>query len=86
MQSIRTEKILLANTVLVSLIFTPVNFDALIIPKISLIFFMALYLIPQIRINQFIVKSQLSIKLLLGISLAILIQMIIVIVTSDAPF
>ena len=39
--------IIMSTAVLISVIFTPVNFDALIIPKIAVLFCMALYFLPQ---------------------------------------
>jgi len=39
--------IIMFTAVLISVIFTPVNFDALIIPKIAILFCMALYFLPQ---------------------------------------
>jgi O-antigen ligase len=86
MKSALTEKIVVLTSVFVSLIFTPMNFDALIIPKLTLIFILALYLLPQILGSYKLFLQNFTLKCLAAISILIITQMIIVMVLSEAPF
>ena len=71
---------------IISLVFTPINFDALIIPKITLLFALALWILPDLitHIKKFF--SDPKLLLLLIISTAIIFQMITVMLLSEAPF
>jgi len=62
------------------------NFDALIIPKVVLLFVLALYILPELIANNKKFFSDPKILLLLIISSAIIFQMIIVMLLSEAPF
>jgi O-antigen ligase len=72
---------------IITLVLSPnINKDSLIIPKVSLLFILALYLLPKLIFN---LKGNLStrqIKILSTILFLILLQLIIVFVSSDAPF
>ena len=71
---------------IISLVFTPINFDALIIPKITLLFALALWILPDLitHIKKFFSDPKLLILLI--ISTAIIFQMITVMLLSEAPF
>ena len=71
---------------IISLVFTPINFDALIIPKITLLFTLALWILPDLitHIKKFFSDPKLLILLI--ISTAIIFQMITVMLLSEAPF
>jgi O-antigen ligase len=83
---INIDKVVAYAAIVVTLIFTPVNFDALIIPKISIIFILALYILPLVLLNLKLFFKDLRLKILLVLSILILIQMIVVIINSEAPF
>ena len=85
MLKIKPEKLVIYVAVVISLVFTPINIDALIIPKVALLFTLAMYLLPVLAtdIKKFIYDSKL--RFLLVISSAIIFQMIIVILLSEAP-
>ena len=86
MLKIKPEQLIIYGAVLISLIFTPMNIDALVIPKVTIVFILALFLLPELitHIKNFFIDSKLV--LLLSISIAIVIQMIIVMLLSEAPF
>jgi O-antigen ligase len=67
-------------------VFTPINIDALIIPKIALLFATAMYLLPEILTNLKKFISNPKLLALLIISFAILLQMVLVMLLSEAPF
>ena len=83
---IKPERLIICVAVIISLIFTPVNFDALIIPKVALLFTFALYILPELitHIKKFISDPKLA--SLLIICTLIIFQMIIVMLLSEAPF
>lgn len=85
MTKVNSNKLIIYFAFVVSLIFTPINLDALIIPKIAILFALALYLLPELisNINKLFVNSYLF---LLVISLFIILQMLIVMSISSAPF
>ena len=71
---------------LIVLVLTPwVNIDSLIIPKIVLLFSLAMYLLPSLMINVNSVIPAKTFKLLITLSTLFLIQMIFSISTSSAP-
>jgi len=86
MNLVKTEKCIVYVATVITLIFTPMNFDALIIPKITLLFGLALFLLPEIFAN---LKSLFSFKptrLLTIIGILFILQIIIVMILSPAPF
>ena len=82
----KPEKLVVYAAVVISLIFTPVNIDALIIPKVALLFTLAMYIFPELVTNIKKFFSDPKLVLLFIISSAIIFQMIIVMLLSDAPF
>lgn len=86
MFKIKSEQLVVYMAVIISLVFTPMNFDALIIPKVALIFALALYILPDLitYIKKFF--SDPKLLFLFIISTAIIFQMIIVMLLSEAPF
>jgi O-antigen ligase len=86
MLKIKPEKLVVYAAVVVSLIFTPINIDALIIPKVALLFTLAMYIFPELVTNIKKFFSDPKLVLLFIISSAIIFQMIIVMLLSDAPF
>jgi O-antigen ligase len=80
------EKVTIYTAVAVSLIFTPMNFDALIIPKIALIFILAMYLAPVVIGSLKLFKSDTRLKILIILSFLIIMQMILSMIISEAPF
>jgi hypothetical protein len=82
----KPEQLIIYLAVIISLVFTPINFDALIIPKVAILFAIALYITPDLitHIKKFFPDPKLA--LLLVISSSIIFQMIIVMLLSEAPF
>ena len=86
MFTIKSKQLIVYLTFIISLVFTPVNFDALIIPKITLLFALALWILPDLITHTKKFFSDPKLLLLLIISVAIIFQMIIVMLLSEAPF
>ena len=86
MIKIKPDRLVVYMAVVISLVFTPINIDALIIPKVALLFTLAMYILPELvtKIKEFF--SDPKLLLLLIICTAIIFQMIIVMLLSDAPF
>ena len=82
----KAEQLVVYVAVLISLIFTPINFDALIIPKVALLFALALYILPDLITHIKKLFTDPKLVLLFIISSAIIFQMIIVMLLSEAPF
>ena len=86
MNKVIFNKLIVYVAVVISLIFTPFNFDALIIPKVILLFVLVLYLLPVIFLNiRFYVKDR-QLLFLFIVSVLILLQMLLVMIISKAPF
>ena len=86
MFTIKSKQLIVYLAFIISLVFTPVNFDALIIPKITLLFALALWILPDLITHTKKFFSDPKLLLLLIISVAIIFQMIIVLLLSEAPF
>ena len=86
MFKIKPEQLVVYVAVIISLVFTSTNFDALIIPKVALLFVLALYILPELIAKNKNFFSDPKLLLLLIISSAIIFQMIIVMLLSEAPF
>ena len=86
MFKIKPERLVIYVAVVISLVFTPTNIDALVIPKVALLFSLALYILPELTTNIKKFFSDPKLLLLLIISSVIIFQMVIVILLSDAPF
>jgi hypothetical protein len=63
-----------------------INKDSLIIPKVVLLFILALYLAPKLILNLKIFIKFSQFKILAIIILLILIQLLVVFISSNAPF
>jgi O-antigen ligase len=79
-------KTIIYFALIISLIFTPVNYDALIIPKIIILFALALYLLPGLSLNIKIFIKNRFLLFVFVVSLLLIIQMLIVAILSSAPF
>lgn len=86
MVTFKTKRIVVYAAAAISLVFTPINIDALIIPKIALLFALAMYILPDVLTNFKNFFSDPKLVIVLIISIAILLQMITVILLSEAPF
>jgi O-antigen ligase len=86
MFKIKPKQLVVYVGVIISLVFTPVNYDALIIPKVALLFTLALYISPNLITHTKKLFSDPKLLLLFIISSAIIFQMIIVMLLSKAPF
>lgn len=62
-----------------------VNLDSLIIPKLILLFCLAMFFLPSLIVRLKLAKKGLALKLLLILSLLFLVQMFFAIVVSSAP-
>ena len=84
MFKIKPQQLVVYMAVIISLVFTPINIDALVIPKVALLFTLAMYLLPELitKIKKF--YSDPKLLLLLIICSAIIFQMIAVMLLSDA--
>lgn len=71
--------------VLIALIITPwVNIDSMIIPKMILLFFLALYCLPYIFTNKEIIQNKFY-KWILFLLILNILQILAVLINSDAP-
>ncbi len=86
MAQIKTKNYILYTATVISLIFTPVNFDALIIPKIALLFSLALFLLPEFFTNLKFLFSFRVTRAVAIIGILFIIQALVVMVSSAAPF
>jgi len=78
---------LVAAVSLITLILTPwLNSDALTIPKIIILFLTGMFFLPQVLFNFRQSLSNMWLKIIFFLALLFLIQMIIAIVLSSAPF
>lgn len=74
------------SALLVTISFSPfISKDSLIIPKISLLFLFALYLIPKILIGFSVFKRFVQLKILVVIVILITVHYLLVFFTSSAP-
>ena len=78
-------KIIIYTAVFISLIFTPMNYDALTIPKVILLFCLVLYLFPKVLTSYKEILANRKLKFLVVVSLLFILQMLIVIIISEAP-
>ena len=78
-------KTIIYAAILISLIFTPMNYDALIIPKVILLFCLVLHLFPKILVSYKEILANKKLKFLVIVSLLMILQMLIVIIVSEAP-
>ena len=78
-------KTIIYAAILISLIFTPMNYDALIIPKVILLFCLVLHLFPKILVSCKEILANRKLKFLVIVSLLMILQMLIVIIVSEAP-
>jgi O-antigen ligase len=89
---VKTKQNSIQNTIYVfaffiTIILSPwVNKDSLIVPKLTLVFVCALYLLPKIIYSLPDVLKFNKIKILIVIISLIIIQTILVVIVSDAPF
>ena len=80
------DKLIISMAAVVSVIFTPLNFDALIIPKVTIIFCFGLYLFPSIigKIRKIEVSRKVRLSLTL-IPIITLLHLTLVMLISSAP-
>jgi len=72
---------------LITLILTPwLNYDSLTIPKIIILFLTGMFFLPQVLFNFRQYMRNIWLKIIFFLALLFLIQMIIAIVSSSAPF
>ena len=82
----KSDILIIAVAFIVTVIFTPVNFDALIIPKVFILFCFTLYLLPNIIIEIKTLKVKKKSKLLAAVlPIFIFIQLIAIMLISSAP-
>lgn len=80
-------KIIIYLSVLVSLCLTPwINTDSLVIPKVVVLFCLAAYLLPKINFLYFLKSKNIFLNSILMISVSIIIQMLMVLIFTNAPF
>jgi len=78
---------LVAAVSLITLILTPwLNYDSLTIPKIIILFLTGMFFLPQVLFNFRQYMRNIWLKIIFFLALLFLIQMIIAIVSSSAPF
>lgn len=80
------DKFIIFGAVIITLIFSPINFDGLVIPKMFILFIGILYSIP-ILIGELkdIKVSKKTYIIIISIPLLILTNLILIVVMSDAP-
>jgi O-antigen ligase len=86
MARVKTENFILYTATIISLIFTPMSFDALIIPKIALLFSLALFLLPEFFTNLKSLFSFQVTRMVIIIGILFIMQALVVMVLSPAPF
>ena len=86
MLKIKSDKLIIYFAFIISLVFLPINFDALIIPKCVILFSLSLYLLPELSLNISKFSKNRNLFFLFILSSLIVIQMLIVTVLSKAPF
>lgn len=80
-------RLIVAAVTLITLALTPwINSDSLIIPKVIILFLTAMFFLPQVLLNFRHYLSNFWLKITFCLALLFLIQMIIVIIVSRAPF
>lgn len=80
-------KVVFISSALITLATTPwVNSDALIIPKIILIFVLASYLLPILLTNYKLILIKSKLTILSIISIVFVLSMLVTMYTSEAPF
>ena len=80
-------KTIIYVSVLVSLCLTPwINTDSLVIPKVIVLFYLAAYLLPKINFLYFLKNRNIYLNSILMISVLIIIQMLMVLIFTNAPF
>jgi O-antigen ligase len=83
---VKTENFILYTATIISLIFTPMNFDALIIPKIALLLSLALFLLPEFFTNLKSLFAFSVTRVVAIIGILFIMQALVVMVLSPAPF
>ena len=86
MKKLGIDRFIIYCAVLITLIFTPMNFDALIIPKISILFIVSLYLVPKVILKFSAIRKSKRILALFLILVLFVCQLILVMYFSPAPF
>lgn len=86
MGKLSIDRIVIYSAVLITLIFTPMNFDALIIPKISILFIVGLYLIPKLVLKFGEIRKNRKVFVLFCILILFFCQLLLVMYLSPAPF
>jgi O-antigen ligase len=85
-KEINVFKFIIFTVVITTLIGTPnLNKDALIIPKVIVLFLSSLYLLPYLIKNGLLKKSSRQIFLIKGLSVFIILQLVFVMINSQAP-
>lgn len=86
MTSNKSDVFIIAVAFIVTIIFTPINFDALIIPKVFILFCFTLYLLPIIIVDIRNLKIKKKSKLLVAtLPILIFTQLISIMSISSAP-
>ena len=80
-------KTIIYVSVLISLCLTPwINVDSMVIPKVIILFCLASYLLPKINLSYFLKHRNIYANSIFMISVLIIIQMLLVLIFTDAPF
>ena len=81
------DMVLVYSAAAITLIFFPFSFDALIIPKIIILFAISAYLVPMVfnRLRNINVSKKQRILLIL-IPILVLSYLVLIVIVSDAPF
>lgn len=79
-------KIIVFSLVIITLIFTPTNFDALIIPKVAIAFCVSMYFLPNLLVTIGKTYENLRVKRFIYLSLFwALLHIFLIMLLSDAP-
>lgn len=83
---INNHRIIVFSAIIVTLIFTPTNFDALIIPKVAVALCVSMYLLPNllVSVSKSYKNSRVK-KVLFATFFGALLHMIIIVISSGAP-
>ena len=83
---LNNSKVIIYTSIIITLILTPwVNSDSLVIPKVIMLFLLALFIIPKIISSIKNLSSDKNYKVILVLSFLIITQMVLVILNSSAP-
>jgi len=79
-------KVIIYLSIVISVVVTPwINVDSMIVPKVVILFCLSFYLLPRINVLYNVMQRNILFKLLLMFVILIIVQMIMVLIFTEAP-